>query len=93
MRFMIFSEQGNRLLYDSETVVALSDRKLTGCRKSKCGNFQVGMKECYQSIKHEFLVFTAFGGCDLYCENGVWYHDYLIKDGFFQNAYVDVGFY
>lgn len=42
MRTLIFCEQGNRLLFDNETVVAISDRLVQEPHKiSPCKNFQV----------------------------------------------------
>jgi hypothetical protein len=40
MRLVVFSEQDNRLLYDSDTVIAVADRIIPDARPSACGRFQ-----------------------------------------------------
>ncbi|CAD5225511.1 unnamed protein product [Bursaphelenchus xylophilus] len=40
MRLVIFNENDQRLLYDSETVISIEDKQLKDAHKSACGRFQ-----------------------------------------------------
>ncbi|KAL3073199.1 hypothetical protein niasHT_035475 [Heterodera trifolii] len=40
IRLAVFSEKDRRLLYDSETIVAVNDRLVVGSHRSQCGRFQ-----------------------------------------------------
>uniref|UniRef100_A0A915DIE7 UDENN FNIP1/2-type domain-containing protein n=1 Tax=Ditylenchus dipsaci TaxID=166011 RepID=A0A915DIE7_9BILA len=40
LRLVVFSGQGGRLIYDSETVVSIKDKVVSGARRSNCGQFQ-----------------------------------------------------
>lgn len=44
LRLVIFLEQGNRLLYDSETVISTNDRIILTAQRTPCGRFQLQRK-------------------------------------------------
>lgn len=58
IRLTVFSEKDTRLLYDSETVVAVSDKLVAGSHRSECSRFQVmnlTNLKIYRQISFQFL--------------------------------------
>lgn len=41
LRLVLFLEQGNRLLYDTDTVINLKDRVVSNAQRTPCGQFQL----------------------------------------------------
>ncbi|KAI3418803.1 hypothetical protein GPALN_007903 [Globodera pallida] len=56
VRLTVFSEKDSRLLYDSETIVAVSDRLVVGSHRSQCGRFQF-LPHKYDTLKIAKMLF------------------------------------
>lgn len=60
IRLVIFLEQGNRLLYDSETVISTNDRIIPNAQRTSCGSFQLKRK-CEDTPQMAKMVFGTLG--------------------------------